>query len=500
MRKSFLTALFLIALGLAVGAAFVTGDPGSSTAVAQSNDVKLGADRKAAPVPPELQAFNDALVRVSKQETPCVVSIVVTTKPRRPRMNDYFHFFRMPQERQQGSGSGVIVTQDGYILTNNHVVEDADEKGIEVKLEDTRRYKARLIGTDPLTDIAVIKIDETHLPVAMLGNSDDVQVGQWVLAIGNPLGLTSTVTGGIVSYLGRRIDIIADRYGVENFIQTDAAINPGNSGGALINIRGEVIGINTAIATNSSTYEGYGFAIPINLAKTVAEDLIRHGKVQRGYIGVQIQPVDETVAKATGLPKAEGALVADLVKGGAAQDAGIRVGDIIMSVDDKTIKQTNDLQAYVAGKHPGDEVRLQLWRDGRVVERSVRLKEAERDEALADNADDEGDDAGSADNEAARTVHFDRLGFSVTKADAQTMRNRKTDSEILVAQVKPYTEASERQLVANDIIVEADMKGVTRIADLEKIVHSKKPGDALMLRVKGIRGDTRYVAVLIPKD
>lgn len=183
------------------------------------------------------------------------------------------------------------------------------------------------------------------------------------MAIGSPLGLSSTVTAGIVSYIGRRIDIINDSYGVENFIQTDAAINPGNSGGALVNIYGEVIGINTAIATTNARYQGYGFAIPINLAKNVAENLIENGKVERGYIGVQIQSIDETIAKASGLDKPEGVLVQDVLENGAAKNAGIISGDIILSVDGKSVKSANELQAYVASKRPGDIVEIKIWRD-----------------------------------------------------------------------------------------------------------------------------------------
>ena len=364
MKRSVFAALFLILIGVIFGAVLVSNFDGVDFGQAQNKPVKLGAERSPVKANSELKALNEAFVGVAKEATPSVVSIVVTTKAKKPQDNELYHFFpdfkfRMPEEEQtQGAGSGVIVTADGYILTNNHVVEDADESGIEVVLSDTRRFKAKLVGTDPLTDIGVVKIDASDLPVAVLGNSDELQVGQWALAIGNPLALTSTVTAGIISYLGRNIQIIGDNYGVENFIQTDAAINPGNSGGALVNISGEVIGINTAIATTNARYQGYGFAIPINLAKTVAEDLILHGKVERGYIGVSISAVDATVAKAAGLEKIEGVLVQDLVEGGAAKDAGIKEGDIILSVDGKLVKAPNELQSIIAGRHPGEKVAL----------------------------------------------------------------------------------------------------------------------------------------------
>jgi serine protease Do len=334
----------------------------------------------------------------------------------------------------------------------------------------------------------------------MLGNSDDVQVGQWAIAIGNPLALTSTVTAGIVSYLGRNIQIIGDTYGVENFIQTDAAINPGNSGGALVNIYGEVIGINTAIATTNARYQGYGFAIPINLARTVAEDLILHGKVERGYIGVSISSVDATVAKAAGLEKAEGVMVQDLVEGGAAKDAGIKEGDIILSVDGKSVKAPNELQSMIAGRHPGEKVTLQIWRDRKAIEKSVKLKPRADKSSVASNVEDNQDQDEISEEKTSKPVQFDALGFTVAKAEAKMKKERKVESDIMVSKVKRYSEADNRKIQEGDIIVEADRKEITSVPEFEKIVKSKKAGDALMLRVKGADGTSRFIAVQIPKD
>lgn len=507
MRKSVFAALFLILVGIVFGAVLVSSFDGVDLGLAQNKSVKLGAERSQAKANAELKALNEAFVNVAKDATPSVVSIVVTTKAKKQPGNEFFHFFpdfkfRMPEEDQQsqGAGSGVIVTADGYIITNNHVVQDADENGIEVVLSDTRRFKAKLVGTDPLTDVGVVKVDGKDLPVAMLGNSDELQVGQWSIAIGNPLALTSTVTAGIISYLGRNIQIIGDTYGVENFIQTDAAINPGNSGGALVNIYGQVIGINTAIATTNARYQGYGFAIPVNLARTVAEDLILHGKVERGYIGVAISAVDATVAKAAGLETVEGVMVQDLVEGGAAQDAGIKEGDIILSVDGKIVKAPNELQSIIAGRHPGEKVTLQIWRDRKTIEKSVKLKARSDKSKLAVRAQEEQDDEDVAAEKTAKSVQFDALGFTVTKADQKTRRERKVDSEVLVSSVKRYSEADSRQIQPGDIIVEADRKSVTSVPEFEKIVKSKKPGDALMLRAKGLDGGSRFIAVQIPKD
>ncbi len=509
MKKSILALIFLVLIGVVFTVALVINFDAVGVGAAQTKSVKLGADHPAVTANSGLKAMNDAFMNVARTATPSVVSIVVTTKAKKPSKNldEFFKFFpdfkfhAPPEEQTQGAGSGVIVTADGFIITNNHVIEDAADDGIEVVLNDTRRYPAKLIGTDPLTDVAVVKVDASGLPVAALGNSDNVQVGQWAIAIGNPLGLNSTVTAGIISYIGRNIGIIGDSYGVENFIQTDAAINPGNSGGALVNIDGEVIGINTAIATTNQRYQGYGFAIPVNLVKTVAEDLILHGKVDRGYIGVQIGAVDETFAKANGLDKAEGVLVQQVLEGSAAQDAGVRDGDIIFSVDKKSVNAPNELQTLIAGKHPGDKVTLQIWRDGKRMEKVVTLKPRSDNSTVAANeGDDSGDDESMTDGKQAATLHFDQLGFSVQKADTKVKRERKVESDVMVSDVKPYKEAWNRFLHEGDIVIEADREPITTLSSFNKIIRSKKPGDAVMLRVKRGDGSAVYVAMQIPKE
>jgi serine protease Do len=501
MKRSILAAFVFIALGAIFGAILVSDFDGTQLGFAQQKSIKLGSEEKPQKADLNLQAVNDAFVKVSKLATPSVVSIVVTTKAKKnPPTDEFFRFFpdfrfRMPDEQTQGAGSGVLVSKDGYIITNNHVIENAADDGIEVALNDTRRFKAKLVGTDPLTDVAVIKVDGKDLPVAMLGNSDDVQVGQWALAIGNPLGLTSTVTAGIISYIGRSIRIIQDSYGIENFIQTDAAVNPGNSGGALVNIYGEVIGINTAIATTNQRYQGYSFAIPINLAKSVAEDLILHGKVERGYIGVSISQVDETLAKANGLDKAEGVFVQEVV-GEAAKAAGIKAGDIILSIDGKALKAPNELQTYIASKHPGDKVRLQIWRDEKKIEKTVTLKPRTTTDVASNDAQDD-DEGATVEEASSKSVEFNNLGFSVRRADARLMKEREVNSSVLVANVKTYSEAFTRGLRENDIILEADKKPVATVSEFERIVKSKKAGDALLLRVKGPQGAPRFVAVMV---
>jgi len=340
--KSVLAAVFLISLGIIFGVVLVSSFKGVDFSFA-GEDVKLGAQQAPIKSNSSLQALNEAFHEVSKTVTPSVVYVQVEMSGESESDSDsqndpgqFFHRFFGPDFKfdmpkrgpEVGAGSGVIITANGYILTNNHVVANAKKNGIKVTLNDTRDFKAKLIGTDKYTDLAVIKIDAENLPVAMLGNSDDVEVGHIVFAIGAPLGLKSTMTQGIVSALGRNIGIIGDAYGIENFIQTDAAVNPGNSGGPLVNINGEVVGINSAIATTNARYQGYSFAIPLNLAKQVATDIIKYGKFRRGFLGVQIRQVDAVYAKAAGLDKTKGVAVESVTKDAAADKAGVEYGDI----------------------------------------------------------------------------------------------------------------------------------------------------------------------------
>lgn len=509
-KKSVIAALGLIGIGIIFGALLVSGlklqDPGYAE---NQTKVKLETQSTQSRNAPDLKSVNDAFVSIAKKVIPTVVSVTVTTKEPegRSRIPDFFHFFG-PEFRfefprpspQQGSGSGVILTPDGYIITNNHVVDNADKNKIEVTLSDTRRFAARLVGTDPSTDLAILKIDAKDLPAAVLGNSDDLQVGQWVLAIGNPFGyLSSTVTAGIISYLGRNINIHQDRYGIENFIQTDAAINPGNSGGALVNLNGEVIGINTAIATRTGSFVGYGFAIPINLAKKVAEDIINTGRVRRGYLGIEISNVDATVAKAKGLDKAKGVLVQRFTEGSAAKAAGLLEGDIILSVDGKEVNAANELQAMIARKHPGDVVTLTIYRDGKRIEKKVTLRERTPGQELAMRT--ERTDEGSSDEtNSSKTITLDNLGLTVKNIPASVRKQLKVENGVQIADVKTFSEAYNRQLRPGDVIIEADKRKINSVNDLKQVIESRKPGDAIMLRVKDRDGNLRFVAVQIPKE
>lgn len=271
------------------------------------------------------------------------------------------------------SGSGVVVSPDGFIVTNHHVVEKSTD--IKVTLADKRTYQAKLIGSDPSTDIALLKIEEKDLPFVLFGNSDSVRVGEWVLAVGNPFNLESTVTAGIVSAKGRNINILSGAASIESFIQTDAAVNPGNSGGALVNTAGELIGVNTAIITESGSYEGYSFAIPSNLVKKVVRDLREFGTTQRAYLGVGIQDLDSETARDLGLPNAEGVLINRVASESAASDAGLQPGDVVIGVNSTHVRSTSELQEYVGRFRPGEAVQVDYWRGGKKLRTRIVLKD-----------------------------------------------------------------------------------------------------------------------------
>lgn len=281
---------------------------------------------------------------------------------------------------QRGSGSGIILSEDGYIVTNNHVIEGASE--ILIVLNNKTEYEASVVGVDPDTDVAVLKIDAAGLPPVKFGNSDDARVGQWVLAVGNPFNLTSTVTAGIISAKARNIGILRAQsngkngqdYSIESFLQTDAAVNPGNSGGALVSLSGELMGVNTAIATETGSYSGYSFAIPSNLVKKVVNDLIRFGAVRRGFIGVNIQDVDAKTAQKNKLPTFEGAYVTGLAPNGGAKAAGLKSGDLITAIRGRKITSASELQEQIANYNPGDVVPIQVLRDEQVLTVDVTLR------------------------------------------------------------------------------------------------------------------------------
>ena len=511
--KSVLAAVFLISLGIIFGVVLVSSFKGVDFSFA-GDDVKLGAQQ--APNKPNstLQALNEAFHNVGKTVTPSVVYVQVemsgeSESDSQEDQNQFFHRFFGPDFKfdmpkrgpERGSGSGIIISANGYILTNNHVVANTKKNGIKVQLADTRWFNAKLIGTDKFTDLAVIKIDADNLPVAALGNSDEVEVGHIVFAIGAPLGLKSTMTQGIVSALGRNIGIIDDQqsgYRIENFIQTDAAVNPGNSGGPLVNINSEVIGINSAIATTNARYQGYSFAIPLNLAKRVATDIIKFGKFRRGFLGVQIRDVDAVYAKAAGLDKAKGVWVESVTKDAAGDKAGVEDGDIVLSVDGKEVNTVQALQTAIASKHPGEVVALQIWRNKKEISKKVTLgSHDEEGETVAEKVkSDKGES--ESDVETAKTVDLKEIGVTVKAIDSKIKKHYDVEKGVIVSDIEDLGPAQERGLRKGDVVTDIDDQKISTPEQFEKSIKKMKPGDAVMLRVKGEDKKMRFVPIEMP--
>jgi len=396
--------------------------------------------------------------------------------------NDFWkRFFGGPlprgPQRQRSLGSGFIIDADGSILTNNHVVENAQK--IMVKLADDQDYEAKIIGRDPKTDIAVIKINaKASLTAATFGDSDRLEVGEWVMAIGNPFGLDSTVTSGIVSAKGRHIG----QGPYDNFIQTDASINPGNSGGPLLNLHGEVVGINTAIFSRTGGNIGIGFAIPINLVKELLPQLRGKGKVTRGYLGVLIQKVTPEIAESLGMDKARGALVANISKDGPAEKAGVKVGDVIIEFDGKEIKDSGDLPIIVARTAVERKVRMKVLRDKKEQQLSVTVGELKDEEVVA-SAPEKGE-----------------LGMTVQRLTPQIAESLGLESAegVVVSAVDPGSAADEAGIRRGDVIVEIDRKPIRSIDEYKKAVAGIKKGKGVLLLVR--RGESTLFLALKPQN
>jgi serine protease Do len=396
----------------------------------------------------------NAFEAIADHVTPAVVSIQTerfarnrtNTRQRQRQPGGIEEFFRQfdPQTDQpsEASGSGFIVSKDGYILTNNHVVADADR--VTVKLLDNRTFTAKVIGRDPTTDVAVIKVDAGDLPTVALGDDAGARVGQWVVAIGNPLGLDFTVTAGIVSARGRSLGALLNaKYAIQDYIQTDAAINPGNSGGPLVNIRGEVIGINSAIASNTGFYAGYGFAIPITLAKQVMDDIVQYGEVRRAVLGITIKDVEPNDAKVAGLKDIHGVLVsgfdpADNPDVSPAKRAGIDIGDVIVAVNGQTVDRVSSLQRVIRGFKPGQTVSLEVMRFGDKKTLNVKLAAPPADRtAEVASADDDSRQPTTRGTER----NYDKLGISVGSVPTELATQARLSDQwrrgLLVTDVSP---------------------------------------------------------------
>lgn len=445
-----------------------------------------GAQEQKSP-PAVLQQTGSAFAEIAEKATPAVVfikaekTIEVGMQAQPFFYNDPFGFFgdeffdrffrghgqRSPQPRsrkykQQGQGSGFIITEDGYILTNHHVVGDADK--ITVKLQDGREFDAERVGTDAKSEVAVIRIKAKKLPYLEMGDSSRIRVGEWAIAIGNPFGLTATVTGGLISAKGRSGMGIAD---YENFIQTDAAINPGNSGGPLLDINGKVIGINTAIYSRSGGYMGIGFAIPINMAKSIKDQLVNDGKVTRGYLGVAIQELTRDLAESFGLKGKQGILIADVTEDSAAEKAGLKQGDIVLQMDGEPTRDVGDFRNKVASNPPGTKLSLKIFRDGKEKEIEVKTGELPDDMELAGSS-----------SEIA-----EKLGFSVQEltADAAKKYGHDMGSGVLVSTVEPNGIAWQAGMRPGILITSVNRKPVATVKDLMKALSKAK--DIVLLRI-----------------
>lgn len=426
-------------------------------------------------------SVSDDFVKAAGKAVPAVVTIKSFQNQRQRTMpeQDLFDFFfgpgmgssprnnqRMPDNMPTGMGSGVIISPDGYIISNNHVVAGASK--LEVVLSNKKSYTATVVGTDPTTDIALLKIDETNLPYLSFANSDNVEVGQWVLAVGNPLGLNSTVTAGIISAKGRSINLLQrqSRTPIESFIQTDAAINRGNSGGALVNTNGDLIGINSAISSNTGYYEGYGFAVPSNLAKKVVEDMKKYGIVQRAFIGVtgvdlsnDMQVAQYNAENKTKLKSGSGVYVREAQKGGAADDAGIRTGDIIIRIDNQMINSFADLSLMVGSRRPGDKITVTYLRDGKEYNETVTLK----------------DKNGKT---SARTLDdlsvTEKIGAEFKPLSESFKVNFGLDYGVVAVNVQEGGEMDKIGIGEDFIIMEVNGKKVSSQDDVEKILKNYK--------------------------
>jgi serine protease Do len=480
-------------VGLAGGAAVVSwawhgsypvfgAGPGASSAAATAPDADVHVTSFPDSFAPVIQPALKGVVNISSSK------VIKRSRnlPIAPFLNDPFfrQFFgnQFPQfqtprtEREKSLGSGVIVRPDGIILTNNHVVAGADD--VKVYLSDKRELPAKVIGTDPRTDIAVLKIDATGLPALTLGNSSKIEVGDIVFAIGDPFGVGETVTMGIVSAKGR------SGFGIEhyeNFIQTDAAINPGNSGGALINTRGQVIGVNTAIISGSGGSNGIGFAIPIDMARHVMNQILEHGKVIRGYLGVVIQQVTPAIAKAFGLPQAEGALVADVTPGSPAAKAGLEKGDVIVKLNGQPVSDFNDFSLRIAETPPGSVVHLEVFRNAKKLDVAVTLAEFPEKTQQASSTEEKGGPMQGVEVETLNADIANQLGLPPSTFG------------VVVSAVAPDSPAADAGLRRGDVIQEVNHRRVSNVADYESALRAGGNQSVLLLINRG--GTTLYTVI-----
>ncbi|MCP4124493.1 MAG: Do family serine endopeptidase [Bacteroidetes bacterium] len=432
---------------------------------------------------------SSGFVEAAAVSTPAVVHIktaaaVKTSK----RMDPFWEFFGdefgLEEHPRQGSGSGVILSSDGYIVTNNHVVDGADE--IMVTLHDMKEFEAELIGTDPTTDLAVLKIKNDNLEYLSFANSDEVQVGEWVLAVGNPFNLASTVTAGIISAKARNINIIREKAGniaIESFLQTDAAVNPGNSGGALVDLKGNLIGVNTAIASSTGAYAGYSFAIPSNLVKKVVKDIMDYGIVQRGFMGVSISNLTAEQAEEMGIEDVQGVYISEIVQGSGADDAGLQPGDVITQINGNRIKSSPELQETVGRFRPGDAIGVEIIRDNKTISKDVVLKTRDNSTDIISKKE--------AEKESGALAKLGGVFENLTPEEARAIGVR---GGVKVKKIKDGVLADNTQMQPGFVITKANNKPVYSMEELEEIL-SVYTGDGVLIegRYPNMNG-TKYYA------
>jgi len=499
VRRSLGTALTIAALGIVLvwGGQALTASHASNSATSIAAPVAINMT-----APP-----SNGFAEVAKAVTPAVVNITTVTMDKvsdgrpipdefRDRMEEFFggpggpfgpRGFRGPQgpgeprgHRGGGQGSGVIVSTDGYVLTNNHVIDGARE--VTVTLPDKREFKGRIVGADPKTDLAVVKIDGQNLPTVSWGDASKLQVGEYVLAVGNPFGLNSTVTLGIVSALGR------GRMGItqyEDFIQTDAAINPGNSGGALVNTRGELVGINTAIFSQTGGYQGVGFAVPTSMSKPIYDSLIKNGKVVRGFLGIGIQDMNQDLAKSFGTKDVKGALVSDVKDESPADQAGLKQGDIIVAYQGSPVEDAVALQRMVTRTTVGTKVPVRVIRDGHEKDFTVTIGEQPEITKIAKSETGEGD--------------YAFAGVAVQDLDRDTAKElgiKGKATGVVVTSVEPDSGADKAGLLPGDVIREINRRPVKSVKDFEKVSSGVKKGESVLILINR-RGASLFLSAKV---
>jgi serine protease Do len=487
-RYGKLTIVVLLVLGMVLGGLFVSNIDllSERQSIGRSFMPVVSADQRS------LQEFSETFARIAEKVKPSVVLIrskrVVRAAQQQLR-NPFEEFFGGTTPRRQeprtdrGLGSGVIVSEDGYILTNNHVVDKADE--LTVYLSDERELKAEVVGTDPRTDLAVIKVNSDDLPVLSFGDSEQLRVGEWVMAVGNPFGLSHTVTAGIVSAKGRKSVLGGDSY--QNFIQTDAAINPGNSGGALVDLEGNLMGINTAIYSRTGGYQGIGFAVPANMARDIMTRLIEDGKITRGFLGVEISDLDADLAASMGLDDDKGVLIANVIKGGPAVDSDIQKDDVVLALNGIEVEDSDALRNRIADFPPGTEIELEIYRDGRRKMVEIELG------ALPDNpsqlASLEGPEKSPASN----------IGIDVMNISREWTRYYEMGSGVVIAKVVAGSVAEDKGLRRGELITEVNGEPVSNVREFVSIIRQFDAGEAIRFRVQ--RGEQqRLVGIRIPVE